>query len=211
MSTVLEKTFLLDKMPNNENIIFDGIEKEFVKSFSNGEEDKYVDKTLSNLPLMNKNIIDIFNSLNNIENYIIFANYNFNYKMHNKLNFRYQYSEEFKCIDKDNKQYVVYKDILIPVYYLHGLSDKFFCIVNINKMGKFCRDKYEDFFDINIIEYSRNNKHLENAMKNEIVGCDLKGEKRKKYLLESVNIIIREYIKFENKEVEGYKVYYNKT
>ena len=45
-------------------------------------------------------------------------------------------------------------------------------------------------------------------MSEKINGCDLKGEEKRNHLLECVNLIIREYVKFEDNQVEGYKLFY---
>jgi len=47
---------LLDKMPNDENIIFSGFESGFVESFIIGEEKRYVKEILKKLPVLNNNI-----------------------------------------------------------------------------------------------------------------------------------------------------------
>lgn len=59
ISQILEKTFLLDKMPNNENIVFMDFEANFVESFINGEEKRYVKDILKKLPILNDDIIHI--------------------------------------------------------------------------------------------------------------------------------------------------------
>ena len=78
-------------------------------------------------------------------------------------------------------------------------------------MGKFCRDKDTDFFDIQVFEYSSDTQHLQEAMNKKINGCELEGDEKRKHLLESVNLVIREYVKFEDNEVKGYKLFYNNT
>ena len=116
ISQILEKTFLLDKMPNDENIMFLDFESNFVECFINGEEKRYVKDVLQKLPELNDDIINVLNNLNDIDNFIIFANYSFDYKLCDKIDFRYEYSEEYRSIDENNNLYVLHKDILIPVY-----------------------------------------------------------------------------------------------
>lgn len=209
ISQIIEKTFLLDKMPNDENIIFSGFESNFVESFINGEEKRYVKDVLDKLQNSKEDILNVLKSIENVEEILIFANYTFDYKLYDKLDIKHQYIEGYKCIDKDNDLYVLYKDVLIPVYQIKGINKNSFYILNSNRMGKFCRDKENEYFNINIIEYSNNSEQLQKTMRDEINGCDLKGEEKKNHLLECVNLIIREYVKFDNNAIDGYKLYYN--
>ena len=54
-------------MPNNENIIFSGFESNFVQSFINGEEKRYVKDILKKLPNANSNIIEFLSNMKDIE------------------------------------------------------------------------------------------------------------------------------------------------
>ena len=198
-------------MPNNENIIFSDFEANFAQSFINGEEKRYVNDILKKLPNANSNIIEFLSNMKDIEQVIILANYSFEYNLYDIINLKYEYMQDYKSIDKNNNLYILHKDILIPVYQIRGIDNSSFYILNINKMGKFCREKSTDYFDIQVIEYSSNIKQLQKAMKKEIKGCELHGEEKRKYLLESINLVIREYVKFEDNEVEGYKLFYNNT
>lgn len=208
ISQILEKTFLLEEMPNNENIIFSGFESGFTECFINGEEKRYVKDILKKLPDLKSDILDALNSIENIDEIIIFANYSFNYKLHSKVDFKYEYSNKYKSIDENNNLYIIYKDYLIPVYSIQGLDNNSFYIINKNRMGKFCRDKDTDFFNIEIFEYSNNEKHLQKTMNEKINGCTLEGEEKRKHLLESVNLVIREYVKFQDNGLKGYKLFY---
>ena len=198
-------------MPNNENIIFSGFESNFVQSFINGEEKRYVKDILKKLPNVNSNIIEFLSNMKDIEQVIILANYSFEYNLYETINLKYEYMQDYKSIDKNNNLYILHKDVLIPVYQIRGLDNSCFYILNINKMGKFCRDKDTDFFDIQVFEYSSDTQHLQEAMNKKINGCELEGDEKRKYLLESVNLIIREFVKFEDNEVKGYKLFYNNT
>lgn len=132
-------------MPNNENIIFSGFESNFVQSFINGEEKRYVKDILKKLPNENSNIIEFLSNMKDIEQVIILANYSFEYNLYDTINLKYEYMQDYKSIDKNNNLYILHKDILIPVYQIRGLDNSCFYILNINKMGKFCRDKDTDF------------------------------------------------------------------
>lgn len=195
-------------MPNNENIIFSGFESNFVQSFINGEEKRYVKDILKKLPNENSNIIEFLSNMKDIEQVIILANYSFEYNLYDTINLKYEYMQDYKSIDKNNNLYILHKDVLIPVYQIRGLDNSCFYILNINKMGKFCRDKDTDFFDIQVFEYSSDTQHLQEAMNKKINGCELEGDEKRKHLLESVNLVIREYVKFEDNEVKGYKLFY---
>lgn len=195
-------------MPNDENIMFLDFESNFAESFINGEEKRYVKDVLKHLPVLNDNIINVLDNLDNVENVIIFANYSFDYKLYDKINFKYEYSEEYESVDENNNLYVLHKNILIPVYQIKGLDNKCFYIININKMGQFCREKEHNYFDIQIFEYSKNEEHLQKTMSEKINGCDLEGEEKKNHLLQCVNLVIREYVKFECNQVEGHKLFY---
>lgn len=198
-------------MPNNENIIFSGFESNFVQSFINGEEKRYVKDILKKLPNANSKIIEFLSNMKDIEQVIILANYSFEYNLYDTINLKYEYMQDYKSIDKNNNLYIFHKDVLIPVYQIRGLDNSCFYILNINKMGKFCRDKDTDFFDIQVFEYSSDTQHLQEAMNKKINGCELEGDEKRKHLLESVNLVIREYVKFEDNEVKGYKLFYNNT
>ena len=198
-------------MPNNENIIFSGFESNFVQSFINGEEKRYVKDILKKLPNANSNIIEFLSNMKDIEQVIILANYSFEYNLYDTINLKYEYMQDYKSIDKNNNLYILHKDVLIPVYQIRGLDNSCFYILKINKMGKFCRDKDTDFFDIQVFEYSSDTQHLQEAMNKKINGCELEGDEKRKHLLESVNLVIREYVKFEDNEVKGYKLFYNNT
>lgn len=198
-------------MPNNENIIFSGFESNFVQSFINGEEKRYVKDILKKLPNANSNIIEFLSNMKDIEQVIILANYSFEYNLYDTINLKYEYMQDYKSIDKNNNLYILHKDVLIPVYQIRGLDNSCFYILNINKMGKFCRDKDTDFFDIQVFEYSSDTQHLQEAMNKKINGYELEGDEKRKHLLESVNLVIREYVKFEDNEVKGYKLFYNNT
>lgn len=198
-------------MPNNENIIFSGFESNFVQSFINGEEKRYVKDILKKLPNANSKIIEFLSNMKDIEQVIILANYSFEYNLYDTINLKYEYMQDYKSIDKNNNLYILHKDVLIPVYQIRGLDNSCFYILNINKMGKFCRDKDTDFFDIQVFEYSSDTQHLQEAMNKKINGCELEGDEKRKHLLESVNLVIREYVKFEDNEVKGYKLFYNNT
>lgn len=198
-------------MPNNENIIFSGFESNFVQSFINGEEKRYVKDILKKLPNANSNIIEFLSNMKDIEQVIILANYSFEYNLYDTINLKYEYMQDYKSIDKNNNLYIFHKDVLIPVYQIRGLDNSCFYILNINKMGKFCRDKDTDFFDIQVFEYSSDTQHLQEAMNKKINGCELEGDEKRKHLLESVNLVIREYVKFEDNGVKGYKLFYNNT
>lgn len=198
-------------MPDNENIIFSGFESNFVQSFINGEEKTYVKDILKKLPNANSNIIEFLSNMKDIEQVIILANYSFEYNLYDTINLKYEYMQDYKSIDKNNNLYILHKDVLIPVYQIRGLDNSCFYILNINKMGKFCRDKDTDFFDIQVFEYSSDTQHLQEAMNKKINDCELEGDEKRKHLLESVNLVIREYVKFEDNEVKGYKLFYNNT
>ena len=198
-------------MPNNENIIFSGFESNFVQSFINGEEKRYVKDILKKLPNANIKIIEFLSNMKDIEQVIILANYSFEYNLYDTINLKYEYMQDYKSIDKNNNLYILHNDVLIPVYQIRGLDNSCFYILNINKMGKFCRDKDTDFFDIQVFEYSSDTQHLQEAMNKKINGCELEGDEKRKHLLESVNLVIREYVKFEDNEVKGYKLFYNNT
>ena len=72
-------------MPNNENIIFSGFELNFVQSFINGEEKRYVKDILKKLPNANSNIIEFLSNMKDIEQVIILANYSFEYNLYDTI------------------------------------------------------------------------------------------------------------------------------
>ena len=116
--------------------------------------------------------------MKDIEQVIILANYSFEYNLYDTINLKYEYMQDYKSIDKNNNLYIFHKDVLIPVYQIRGLDNSCFYILNINKMGQFCRDKDTDFFDIQVFEYSSDTQHLQEAMNKKINGCELEGDEK---------------------------------
>ena len=147
-------------MPNDENIIFSGFESGFVESFIIGEEKRYVKEILKKLPVLNNDIINTLNDLDNIDELIIFANYSFNYKLHNKTDFKYEYSKEYKSVDENNNLYILHKDILIPVYQIRGIDNNLFFLLHLNYNHLFFRSLFFvnvfHLLNIQILVYQNN-------------------------------------------------------
>ena len=87
-------------MPNNENIIFSGFESNFVQSFINGEEKRYVKDILKKLPNANSNIIEFLSNMKDIEQVIILANYSFEYNLYDTINLKYEVGQDIYTIVK---------------------------------------------------------------------------------------------------------------
>ena len=131
------------------------------------------------------------------------------YKVIPYNNLKYEVPKDYKKTYIKADQYVEYKGIYIPIIDIKGLSSKCIYIVNKNKMGKM--QKNERSFKIEINDFYNNDKLIEKFMTEKVNGLDISGQERKNHLLESVNIFIQEYVKFDEDDIECYKFINNKV
>ena len=67
-------------------------------------------------------------------------------------------------------------------------------------MEKYCND-----FEINIKDFYNNKELMEKYMNTQVNGLELHGDERKNHLLESVNLNINEYVRFNDEKMNGIK------
>ena len=122
---------------------------------------------------------------------------------------KYEVPEDYKKKYIKTDQYLEYKEIYIPIIEIKGVSSNYIYIVNKNKMGKI--QKRKESFKIVINDFYNNDKLIEKFMNEKVSGLDITGQERKNHLLESVNIFIQEYIRFNEENIECYKIIKNKN
>lgn len=210
LNNIVDKTYFLEKMPNNKNIIWTGFEENYAYSFINAESKKYSKILEKNSIQKDINIIEYLDITEiKLENIIIFSNWSVVYKVIPYNNLKYEVPKDYKKTYIKADQYVEYKGIYIPIIDIKGLSSKCIYIVNKNKMGKM--QKNERSFKIEINDFYNNDKLIEKFMTEKVNGLDISGQERKNHLLESVNIFIQEYVKFDEDDIECYKFINNKV
>lgn len=204
LNNIIDKTYFLPKMPNDRTIIWTNFEDGFANAFIRSEEKKYSKLLEKESDLSVLDILSYFDNDNiDYKDYIIFADYS---AMHNILqysNISYSIPNNIKYDGLESSHYFNYKDNYIPIYSINGLNEDYIYLFNIDELGKM--EKYCDDFEIEIKDFYNNNKLIDEFMTSKVNGLDLQGSERKNHLLESVNLYIREYIRFDNKKMKGIK------
>lgn len=207
ISNILEKTYFLDKMPNNRNIYFLDFENNFAESFIRSEAKKYAEKLFEKSKLeklkLSEFIIEKFSSC--LDDIVILANYKFEYQILDLDKIKYGLKADENSIDASTNIYFEINGINIPVYNIDGLGDYYY-VINKNRMGKM--QKLEMGFEFDVAEFTGNDKLLEKLMNEKIKGSNLTGDDKKNYLLESVRVSIKEYVTFDLEDLESYKFMY---
>lgn len=209
LNNIVDKTYFLSKMPNDKNIIWTGFEENYANSFISAESKKYAKILEKNSIQKDVNLIEYLDvSEIKLENIIIFLNSAVLYRTIPYNNLKYEVPEDYKKKYIKADQYLEYKKIYIPIIEIKGLSSNYIYIVNKNKMGKMQKNK--ESFKILINDFHNNDELIEKFMNEEVSGLDSTGQERKNHLLESVNIFIQEYIRFNEHSIECYKIINNK-
>ena len=204
INNIVDKLYFLKEMPNGQNIIWNNFESSFSSAFINAEEEQYSSLLEKNSKLSKIEIMSYLNN-NDIDysEYIIFADYLTAYSILQSANIISEIPNDIKYNGLQSTHYFKYNNNLIPIYSIEGLNEDYIYLFNINKLGKLI--KLDEDFKIEIKEFLNNDDLIKKAMKSKINGLDLKGEERKNHLLESVNIIIEEYIRFDDTKIKGIK------
>jgi hypothetical protein len=81
LNSLVDKTYFLEKMPNNRCIVWLDFEENFAKSFINSEEKRYTDFLRNNSKKVEGSLSEFLNKRykNKLDKIIIFANYKFGY------------------------------------------------------------------------------------------------------------------------------------
>lgn len=201
---VVDKTYFLSKMPNDKIIIWTNFEKEFPYAFIRREEKKYSKLLEKNSKAENFSIFNYLKNKNLIHNnYIIFANYSAIYNILQSSNISYNIPNNIKYNGLKSSNYFKYNNYYIPIFSINGLKKDCIYLFNTNELG--CMEKYCDDFEIKIKDFYNNKKLMKEFMNKQINGLELHGNERKNYLLESVNININEYVRFNDEKMNGIK------
>lgn len=210
LSNIINKTYFLEKNPNNKTIIWSNFENNFVNPFINSEEKAFSNLIVHKSTLTEESILHYFES-NNLEynSLIIFADYATTFEMFLYLNIVYDIPKGTEYDGLKSNLYINYKDNYIPIYSIEGLEEEYIYLFNIHNLG--VMEKYYEGFEIKINDFYNNPQLIKKFMEEDVRGLDLQGEERKNHLLESVNIFIQEYVKFDDKNMMGIKFEKNNT
>ena len=99
--------------------------------------------------------------------------------------------------------FILIKKEPVPVIIIEGLEENFIYHVFSNELGKL--EKSVDEFEIIVKDFYNDNKLLKKVMLEKISGSELKGNDKKNYLLESVDLLIGEYIFYDNDKLVSVK------
>lgn len=204
LNNIVDKTYFLSKMPNDRAIVWTNFEDGFANAFIRSEENKYANLLEKNSALVDSKILFYFE--NNDIDYnkcIIFADYSAIHDILQYSNISYRIPDDVKYDGLKSSHYFNFKNNYIPIFSINGLKEDCIYLLNIDELGKM--EKYCDDFEIKINDFYNNNKLINDFMKSKVSGLDLQGEERKNHLLESVNIYIREYVRFDDKQMKGIK------
>lgn len=200
ISNIVEKTYFLEKMPNDRCIIWTNFEENFAYSFIEAEDSKFTEALIKKSQYIDNSMEEYLKSLSNakLKKSIIFSDYSTIYDI-------FDFEQLDHRVEKNSfaNLYIVINEIKIPVCIIdipeHG------CLYHayINKIGKY--EKSEDDFDIQVGDFSSDGNLLKKCMDEKIEGLELDGEARKNHLLESVNIRIKEYALYNDNDLEALK------
>ena len=200
ISNIVDKTYFLDKIPNNRCIIWTNFEENFAYSFIEAEENKFVKSLINKSEYIDESVNNYLNSLtiSKLKKMIIFSDYDTIYNLF-----------DIDAIDHSAREnnfanlYLLIKGIRIPVYIVNQLEERDLYISYSNKLGRF--EKSSEDFKIEINDFLDNEKMLDECMKKDINGLDLIGDERRNHLLESVDLLIEEYVVYNDQELVSYK------
>lgn len=203
VNNIVNKSYFLDKLLYDKNIYWMDYEKTFANSFVSGEEKKYVILIDEKSTLQKESVFEFFQKIIGFEeNYIIFSRHSTIYQFLD-INVVYNVPKDIIYSGLKSNKYYKLNDKLIPIFTFGSLNEEYIYVYNINELGKM--EKSVGDFEIEVNDFSSDDKLLKNFMHEEINGLDLDGKERENHLLESVNIKISEYIRFNCNNMKGYK------
>lgn len=200
ISNIVEKTYFLDRTPNNRCIVWTNFEENFAYSFIEAEENKFAKALTNKSEYVDDSVNNYLNTLtaSKLKKMIVFSDYDTIYDLF-----------DFDIIDHSVREndfadlYLLIKGIKIPVYITNKLEEGYLYISYSNKLGKF--EKSSDGFKIEVNDFLDNEKLLNDCMKKKINGLTLTGNEKKNHLLESVDLLIEEYVVYNEQNLVSYK------
>ncbi len=204
LNNIVDKTYFLSRMPHDRNIIWTNFEEGFADAFIRREEEKY-SKLLEKKSTTEKlSIFNYLKSKNLINNkYIIFANYSAICNILQYTNISYNLPDNIKYNGLKSSQYFKYNNCYIPIFSINGLKVDCIYFFDVSELG--CMEKYCNDFEINIKDFYNNKRLIKEFMNAQVNGLELRGNERKNHLLESVNLSISEYVRFNDEKMNGIK------
>lgn len=195
MRNILDKTYFLEHTPNNRCIIWTNFEDGYANSFINSEERKFSLLLNEKATYVDENILTYLDKLtkSQLKKSIIFSNYETIYNIVGYEKIKYSTENE----NKNNyaNMYIFIKKEYIPIIIIDGLDSNYIYHVYNNKLGKL--EKTTDEFKIEVTDFYNNEKALNKIMKEKINGLELEDEQRRNNLLESVDLLIQEYVLYD--------------
>ena len=202
---IINKTYFLDKLPYDEKVVYVDFEKSFVQAFISSETMNYLKLLEQTSETTEYNILEFLNNYQEkINDIVIFASPVVAHRLYNfgtVINlFPGKLGEEILKAPK----YFKYKEYYIPIYSFRDMPKNFLYLYDKNHLGKMIKGSKK--FNIKIKDFYNNEKLINKFMESKINNLTLENEEKRKYLLESVNIAIGEYIKFNTEDMKGYKI-----
>lgn len=194
---VVDKTYFLDETPNNRCIIWSNFEDGYANSFINSEEKKIALSLNKKSTYVDTNILGYLGNLtkSKLKKSILFSSYE---AVHNIIEYN---NLKYNNDNNENKNnyadlFVLIKKEYVPIIVIDGLEDN--CIYHVynNELGNL--EKSTDEFKIEITDFYNNEKLLNKTMDEKINGLELEGNDKKNHLLESVDLLIEEYVLYDD-------------
>ena len=198
---IVDKTYFLENAPNNRYIIWSNFEEGYANSFISSEEKK-MSFSLKEKAIYNDNsVLSYLNSLSKskLKKSVLFSNYEAIYNIIDSNNLKYNIKNKMDYSDL----FILIKKAPVPVIIIEGLEENFIYHVFSNELGKL--EKSVDEFEIIVKDFYNDNKLLKKVMLEKISGSELTGNDKKNYLLESVDLLIGEYIFYDNDKLVSVK------
>lgn len=198
---IVDKTYFLENTPNNRYIIWSNFEEGYANSFISSEEKK-MSFSLKEKAIYNDNsVLSYLNSLSKskLKKSVLFSNYEAIYNIIDSNNLKYNIKNKMDYSDL----FILIKKEPVPVIIIEGLEENFIYHVFSNELGKL--EKSVDEFEIIVKDFYNDNKLLKKVMLEKISGSELTGNDKKNYLLESVDLLIGEYIFYDNDKLVSVK------
>ncbi len=203
ISNIVDKSYFLDKLLYDKKIYWQDFEKTFSNSFISGEEKKYTKLIDEKSTLQNESAIEFFRKIiETEENHIIFSRHSTIYQLLDR-NVVYNIPKDVNYNGLKSSTYYKLSNKLIPIFTFSSLDEKSIYVYNENELG--IMEKSIDDFKVEVNDFSSDDELLKKFMDERIKGLDLKGNEKENHLLESVNIKISEYIRFDCNNMKGYK------
>ena len=205
INNIVDKTYFLEKMPFNKTIFWSNFEDNYANCFIRAEESKFATLLDKHSQLVEEDIIKYLDKQKKkkIDDLIIFADYSTIYDLFNFTDIVYTIPEEHKDKVLISNQYLKYNNNYIPIFEIDGLKENHLYIYNKTNIGKMQKDELG--FQISIEDFSQNDKLLEQVMKEKINGLELVGIEKRNHLLESIQLLIKEYMFFNERNMNGKK------